>query len=144
MKENHVRQKAGTQHRRPDAAENESTQSRQGPAAKGAPHEEGQEEGLKSPKTHPAVEAVQALAVECLTPDAIYGLATDTTTFSRPGGKKPPAHLLAIAITGVGSVVIAIDQSEWLAAMNTTMEECGASHAPKAAPRKSVDKRPNK
>lgn len=79
-----------------------------------------------APELHPAVERVRDAARERLTPADWLAFSTDTTTFGQdnPKAKRPPTCLLAIA-TPVGSVVIAIDRSEWLAAMDTVLEHAG-------------------
>lgn len=132
-----IHEETRSQHvRAGNAAHGPGEEDRQADAKGAGTQGEKSQEGLK-PETHPAVERVQALAVECLTPEAMYGLATDIKTFNLTDKKKPPAGLLAVAIAGIGSVVIAIDMTEWLAAMTTTMEEAGYSRAP---PRSAMER----
>lgn len=60
---------------------------------------------------HPAVEAVRARAIKFLKPGNSYGIAADTTTFAH--GKTKQSVLIGIA-TRAGSIVMAIDMSEWV------------------------------
>ena len=59
---------------------------------------------------HPAVEAVRARALASFKPGNRYSLASDPDTFAR--GKKRQSVLIGIA-TSAGSIVLAIDMSEW-------------------------------
>ena len=67
---------------------------------------------------HAAVEAVRAKALAAWRPGLKYAFASDPATFQR--GKKP-AVLLAI-VTRTQSLVMAIDQADWLDPVEPVVE----------------------